>query len=88
MAVYKVEDLRSQYFKASAADKMKKKEGIIPRNKNGDERPVKPILGELKAGIKRDPAVSSSNEIMDDLFQIGCIRLIEAIDNFDVNQRR
>ena len=43
--------------------------------------------GKSAPGFKRDPAFCrKSGETFDDLFQIGCIGLIKAIDNFDITQ--
>ena len=44
------------------------------------------IKGNLRLVLSVIQRFSSSNENVDDLFQIGCIGLIKAIDNFDVTQ--
>lgn len=44
------------------------------------------IKGNLRLVLSVIQRFSSSNENVDDLFQIGCIGLIKAIDNFDVSQ--
>ncbi len=41
------------------------------------------IEGNLRLVLSIIKRFSSSNENVDDLFQIGCIGLIKAIDNFD-----
>ena len=41
------------------------------------------IKGNLRLVLSVIKRFSSSNENVDDLFQIGCIGLIKAIDNFD-----
>ncbi len=60
------------------------KEELFKRIKEGDqearERYIKGNLRLVLSVIKR---FSSSNENADDLFQIGCIGLIKAIDNFN-----
>ncbi len=60
------------------------KEELFKRIKQGDqearERYIKGNLRLVLSVIKR---FSSSNENADDLFQIGCIGLIKAIDNFN-----
>ncbi len=60
------------------------KETLLLKVKEGDEearqRYIKCNLRLVLSVIKR---FSSSNENADDLFQIGCIGLIKAIDNFD-----
>lgn len=40
---------------------------------------------QLKTCFKRCKKISGNGENMDDLFQIGCIGLIKAIDNFDMS---
>ena len=44
------------------------------------------IKGNLRLVLSVIQRFSSSNENVDDLFQIGCIGLIKAIDNFDITQ--
>lgn len=60
------------------------KETLLEQIKSGDpkarERYIKGNLRLVLSVIKR---FSASNENADDLFQIGCIGLIKAIDNFD-----
>ena len=60
------------------------KETLLLKVKEGDqearERYIKGNLRLVLSVIKR---FASSNENADDLFQIGCIGLIKAIDNFD-----
>ena len=56
---------------------------ILKGDKNAREEYIKGNLRLVLSVIKR---FSSSNENVDDLFQIGCIGLIKAIDNFDVTQ--
>ena len=43
------------------------------------------IEGNLRLVLSIIKRFSNSNENVDDLFQIGCIGLIKAIDNFDIN---
>ena len=60
------------------------KEQLFTRIKTGDmearERYIKGNLRLVLSVIKR---FSNSSENVDDLFQIGCVGLIKAIDNFD-----
>ena len=56
---------------------------ILKGDKNAREEYIKGNLRLVLSVIQR---FSSSNENVDDLFQIGCIGLIKAIDNFDVTQ--
>lgn len=44
------------------------------------------IKGNLKLVLSIIQRFSSRNENMDDLFQVGCIGLIKAIDRFDIDQ--
>ncbi|MBQ7954250.1 MAG: RNA polymerase sporulation sigma factor SigG [Lachnospiraceae bacterium] len=60
------------------------KEALFSRIENGDlEAREKYIEGNLRLVLSIIKRFSSSNENVDDLFQIGCIGLIKAIDNFD-----
>lgn len=65
--------------------KQQEKEALFVRIKEGDtgarEEFIKGNLRLVLSVIKR---FSSSNENVDDLFQIGCIGLMKAIDNFDI----
>ena len=60
------------------------KEALFVRIKDGDnEAREEFIKGNLRLVLSVIKRFSSSNENVDDLFQIGCIGLIKAIDNFD-----
>lgn len=60
------------------------KEALFARIEDGDqEAREKYIEGNLRLVLSVIKRFSSSNENVDDLFQIGCIGLIKAIDNFD-----
>lgn len=56
---------------------------ILDGDKAARDQYIKCNLRLVLSVIKR---FSNSNENIDDLFQIGCIGLIKAIDNFDINQ--
>lgn len=43
------------------------------------------IRGNLRLVLSVIKRFASSNENVDDLFQIGCVGLIKAIDNFDTS---
>lgn len=61
------------------------KEALFQRIREGDEAARKKYIeGNLRLVLSVIRRFSSSNENMDDLFQIGCVGLIKAIDNFDV----
>ncbi len=44
------------------------------------------VSGNLRLVLSVIQRFTNRNENMDDLFQVGCIGLIKAIDNFDLNQ--
>lgn len=63
------------------------KEELFTRILNGDkEAREQYIKGNLRLVLSVIQRFSSSSENVDDLFQIGCIGLIKAIDNFDITQ--
>lgn len=60
---------------------------LLRRAKDGDEEArEKLICGNLKLVLSVIQRFLSRGENVDDLFQVGCIGLIKAIDNFDINQ--
>lgn len=64
--------------------KADEKEKLFEKIESGDkEARQKYIEGNLRLVLSVIKRFSSSNENVDDLFQIGCIGLIKAIDNFD-----
>lgn len=83
MALYKVEICGVNTSKLPILSN-EEKESLLHKIKEGDEiAREKFIHGNLRlvlSVIKRFP---NANENADDLFQIGCIGLIKAIDNFD-----
>ncbi len=63
----------------------KEKEVLLKRVKEGDEAARDELIrGNLKLVLSVIKRFSSRGENVDDLFQIGCIGLIKAIDNFDI----
>ena len=63
------------------------KEALFQRILQGDEEAREQyIKGNLRLVLSVIQRFSSSNENVDDLFQIGFIGLIKAIDNFDITQ--
>ncbi len=65
--------------------KQQEKEALFVRIKDGDiEAREEFIKGNLRLVLSVIKRFSSSNENVDDLFQIGCIGLMKAIDNFDI----
>lgn len=60
------------------------KDTLFEKIKQGDSSArERYIQGNLRLVLSILQRFSNSNESMDDLFQIGCIGLIKAIDNFD-----
>lgn len=63
------------------------KEELLKKIKNGDEKArTKFINGNLRLVLSVIQRFYGRGENADDLFQIGCVGLIKAIDNFDLNQ--
>lgn len=64
--------------------KNEEKEALFEKIKQGDKEARETyIKGNLRLVLSVIKRFSASNENVDDLFQIGCIGLIKAIDNFD-----
>ena len=60
---------------------------LLRLTKGGDkEAREKLISGNLRLVLSVIQKFASRGENVDDLFQVGCIGLIKAIDNFDINQ--
>ena len=57
----------------------------LKEDKNNKYVKDKLTLGNLKLVLSILKRYSNRNENMDDLFQIGCIGLVKAIDNFDLS---
>lgn len=63
------------------------KQELLIKIKNGDEEArEKFINGNLRLVLSVIQRFNGRGENADDLFQIGCVGLIKAIDNFDINQ--
>ena len=66
--------------------KAAEKEALFEKITQGDtDAREKYIEGNLRLVLSVIKRFSASNENADDLFQIGCIGLIKAIDNFDAS---
>lgn len=64
-----------------------KKKELFDKILEGDEKAREEyIYGNLRLVLSVIQKFSNRGEYMDDLFQVGCIGLIKAIDNFDVTQ--
>jgi RNA polymerase sporulation-specific sigma factor len=65
----------------------KQKDELFVRIKQGDmDAREEFIQGNLRLVLSIIPKFSNRGENPDDLFQVGCIGLIKAIDNFDLSQ--
>ena len=63
------------------------KEKLFIRIKNGDNAAREEFInGNLKLVLSVIRKFNNRGENVDDLFQVGCIGLIKAIDNFDLSQ--
>lgn len=68
--------------------KESEKDELLLKIKCGDKEARQIFIkGNLRLVLSVIKRFSNSNENADDLFQIGCIGLIKAIDNFDINQQ-
>lgn len=86
MAAYKVEICGVNTSKLPLLTAAEKEE-LIRKVKDGDTRArEKYIQGNLRLVLSVVQRFSGSGENLDDLFQIGCVGLIKAIDNFDLGQ--
>ncbi len=63
------------------------KNELLIRIKNGDEQAREEFIqGNLRLVLSVIQRFNGRGESPDDLFQVGCVGLIKAIDNFDINQ--
>ncbi len=86
MALYKVEICGVNTAKLPLL-KNEEKEELFKRIAAGDKEARELyIQGNLRLVLSIIQRFSGSNENVDDLFQIGCIGLMKAIDNFDISQ--
>ena len=77
--------MRGKYIKLPLL-KDDEKDELFQRILNGDkEAREKYIRGNLRLVLSIIQRFTNSNENVDDLFQIGCIGLMKAIDNFDIS---
>ena len=60
---------------------------LLRRTKNGDDQARQQLIeGNLRLVLSVIQRFAGRGENADDLFQVGCVGLIKAIDNFDINQ--
>lgn len=65
----------------------KEKQELIKKVKEGDpEARERFVQGNLRLVLSIIQRFSRRTDSADDLFQVGCIGLIKAIDNFDLSQ--
>lgn len=63
-----------------------KKTELLKKVRDGDNSAREELInGNLKLVLSVVQRFTNRGEPLDDLFQVGCIGLIKAIDNFDVN---
>ena len=63
------------------------KEKLLMKVKEGDKNAREELInGNLRLVLSVIQRFTSRGENLDDLFQVGCIGLIKAIDNFDITQ--
>jgi RNA polymerase sporulation-specific sigma factor len=86
MAGYKVE-ICGVNTAALPLLKADEKEILLKKIKSGDQQArQKFINGNLRLVLSIVQRFTQSSENIDDLFQIGCVGMIKAIDNFDISQ--
>ena len=67
--------------------KSDEKKALFDRILKGDEEAREQyIFGNLRLVLSIIQRFSNRGEYADDVFQVGCIGLIKAIDNFDITQ--
>lgn len=84
--IKKVEICGVNTSKLPVLSNKEKEELFIEIKKGNEEARQKFINGNLKLVLSVIKRFSNRNEDVDDLFQVGCIGLIKAIDNFDLSQ--
>jgi RNA polymerase sporulation-specific sigma factor len=86
MSLYKVEICGVNTAKLPLL-KNKEKDELFQKILDGDTQAREEyIKGNLRLVLSIIQRFSGNNENVDDLFQIGCIGLMKAIDNFDITQ--
>ncbi len=83
MAQYKVEICGVNTSKLPLLTEQEKEELFKEIKKGNRQARERYIKGNLRLVLSIIQRFSNSNENLDDLFQIGCIGLMKAIDNFD-----
>lgn len=66
--------------------KEKEKMELLAKVKNGDQKAREQLIsGNLRLVLSVIQRFTNRGENLDDLFQVGCIGLMKAIDNFDIS---
>lgn len=79
--------MRDGYLTASGFERSGKSR-LIEAAHNGDQDARQQMIqGNLRLVLSVVQKFASRGENLDDLFQVGCIGLIKAIDNFDPSQK-
>jgi len=86
MAGYRVEICGVNTAKLPLLKAAEKEELILKIKQGNREAREEYIKGNLRLVLSIIQRFSSTSENVDDLFQIGCIGLMKAIDNFDLSQ--
>ena len=86
MAGYRVEICGVNTAKLPLLKAAEKEELILKIKQGNKEAREEYIKGNLRLVLSIIQRFSSGTENVDDLFQIGCIGLMKAIDNFDISQ--
>ena len=84
MALNKVEICGVNTAKLPLLSEKEKKELLLLVKQGDKDAREKYIKGNLRLVLSVIQRFSHSNENADDLFQVGCVGLMKAIDNFDV----
>ncbi len=87
MATYKVEICGVNTSKLPLLTETEKEELIIKVKEGDTNAREKYIKGNLRLVLSIVQRFNGNGENLDDLFQIGCIGLMKAIDNFDLSQQ-
>lgn len=84
--MHKVEICGVNTSKLPLLSKKEKEELFIQIKEGNEEARIKFINGNLRLVLSVIKRFNGRGENVDDLFQVGCVGLIKAIDNFDINQ--
>ena len=86
MIINKVEICGVNTSKLPVLKEKEMKELLIKMQQGDNDAREKFIKGNLRLVLSVIQRFNNRGENVDDLFQVGCIGLIKAIDNFDLSQ--